>query len=216
MPDTTILFTTLRTIVTSEALVAETLGQWLEQLCFLNDSSFMISIFIKPYSKTIYCVDRFPLSWDVVQRLEGCQTRAAADITGFAHISLRLCQSPLSLPSQAPPPPSPGGLICPLLHNTHNTDLLQTLLKVYNVEFCTNLGEYSHQHQSPWGASEQHESRLARPHERTRGERISGEPNKQGATRIIEDYDRMIRIILLTTISCTHLDIVHSFQYRVT
>ena len=32
----------------------------------------------------------------------------------------------------------------------------------------------------------------------------------------IEDYDRMIRIILLTTISCTHLDIVHSFQYRVT
>ena len=31
--------------------------------------------------------------------------------------------------------------------------------------------------------------------------------------KIIEDYDRMIRIILLTTISCTHLDIVHSFQY---
>ena len=30
---------------------------------------------------------------------------------------------------------------------------------------------------------------------------------------IIEDYDRMIRIILLTTISCTHLDIVHSSQY---
>ena len=29
----------------------------------------------------------------------------------------------------------------------------------------------------------------------------------------IEDYDRMIRIILLTTISCTHLDIVHSSQY---
>ena len=31
--------------------------------------------------------------------------------------------------------------------------------------------------------------------------------------KTIEDYDRMIRIILLTTISCTHLDIVHSFQY---
>ena len=31
--------------------------------------------------------------------------------------------------------------------------------------------------------------------------------------KIIEDYDRMIRIILLTTISCTHLDIVHSSQY---
>ena len=30
---------------------------------------------------------------------------------------------------------------------------------------------------------------------------------------IIEDYDRMIRIILLTTIPCTHLDIVHSSQY---
>ena len=30
---------------------------------------------------------------------------------------------------------------------------------------------------------------------------------------LIEDYDRMIRIILLTTISCTHLDIVHSSQY---
>ena len=30
---------------------------------------------------------------------------------------------------------------------------------------------------------------------------------------VIEDYDRMIRIILLTTISCTHLDIVHSSQY---
>ena len=29
----------------------------------------------------------------------------------------------------------------------------------------------------------------------------------------IEDYDRMIRIILLTTIPCTHLDIVHSSQY---
>ena len=134
MPDTTILFTTLRTIVTSEALVAETLWQWLEQLCFLNDSSFMISIFIKPYSKTIYCVDRFPLSRDIVQRLEGCQTRAAADITGFAHISLRLCQSPLSIPSKAPPlsspcplkpppPPSPGGLICPLLHNTNSKEV---------------------------------------------------------------------------------------------
>ena len=31
--------------------------------------------------------------------------------------------------------------------------------------------------------------------------------------QIFEDYDRMIRIILLTTISCTHLDIVHSSQY---
>ena len=31
--------------------------------------------------------------------------------------------------------------------------------------------------------------------------------------QVIEDYDRMIRIILLTTISCTHLDIVHSSQY---
>ena len=34
-----------------------------------------------------------------------------------------------------------------------------------------------------------------------------------GIVGIIEDYDRMIRIILLTTISCTHLDIVHSSQY---
>ena len=33
------------------------------------------------------------------------------------------------------------------------------------------------------------------------------------AYNIIEDYDRMIRIILLTTIPCTHLDIVHSSQY---
>ena len=32
-------------------------------------------------------------------------------------------------------------------------------------------------------------------------------------TKAIEDYDRMIRIILLTTIPCTHLDIVHSSQY---
>ena len=60
------------------------------------------------------------------------QTRAAAaDITGFAHISLRLCQfPPSSLPLQVPPtpplPPSPGGLICPLLRNTQYTGVYST------------------------------------------------------------------------------------------
>ena len=77
---------------------------------------------------------------------------------------------PLQVPPTPPLPPSPGGLICPLLRNTQ-----------YSVDF-TDGGEYS----LLWRGSEQHQGEVnPSPHMRgfwVRG--LGGVPNKQWATKI--------------------------------
>ena len=93
----------------------------------------------------------------IVNVHDGPTRGAAADITGFAHISLRLCQFPL-LPLPSSPRSSsglsPGGLICPLLRHTQ-----YSVIHIVGGIF-------------PWRGSEQHQGELDPPHERIRGERI--------------------------------------------